>query len=458
MRPTLIRDLFHFAWPVLIAQLAVMANGVIDTVMAGQLSAVDLAAVGIGAAIYVTVFVTVLGVLLAITPCVAQLYGAGRHADIGEEVRQSVWLAVLLSSIVILLLRNPEAFLALSHLTPEVELKVRAYLDAVSWSVLPALLFRVFYAFSSGIGKPRSIMVFNLIGVALKVPLNLLFIYGNFGVPALGGPGCAVSTAVIGWLSCLLAWTWCARAEEYRPYRIFADFSGPKLGKLAALLKLGLPIGATFLVDVTAFTFMALFIARLGPANSGAHQIAANLAALTFMLPLALGNATSVLAGQALGAGDARRARHAGLAGIGIGLGFGALVSLVLWFGAATIAGFYTSHAEVRAAATVLIGYVAVYHLFDALQAVAVSVLRGYKKTAVPMAIYAVALWGIGLGGGYLFGLTDTFGARRGAAGFWFAAILSLALAGGLVTAYFVRVSRLRLAEKRVPVKSPKPA
>jgi len=451
MRPSLIRDLFHFAWPVLIAQVAVMSNGVIDTVMAGRLSAVDLAAVGIGAAIYVTVFVTVMGVLLALTPSVSQLYGAGRHAGIGEEVRQSAWLALLLGVPVMVLLRHPEPFLGLSQLTPAVEFKVRAYLGALSWSVLPSLLFRVFYAFSSGIGKPRPIMVFNLIGVALKVPLNLVFIHGAFGMPALGGPGCAVSTAVIGWLSCLLAWSWCARAAEYRPYRIFADFSGPRSAKLWALLKLGLPIGATFLVDVTAFTFMALFIARLGPATSGAHQIAANLAALTFMLPLSLGNAASVLAGQALGAGDARRARHAGLVGMAVGASFGALTSLVLWLGADTIAGLYTNRAEVRVAAAVLIGHVAAYHLFDALQAVAMSVLRGYKKTAVPMAIYAVALWGIGLGGGYVLGLTDAFGPPRGAAGFWLAAILSLALAGGLVTGYFFRVSRPRTAPTCFP-------
>lgn len=444
MSPSLLRSLFHLAWPVLIAQLAVMFNGVIDTVMAGRLAAVDLAAVGIGAAIYVTVFVSVMGVLLALTPSVAQLYGAGRRIEIGEEVRQSAWLAVLLGVPMIILLRHPEPFLALSQLTPEVEFKVRAYLSALSWSVVPALLFRVFYAFSSGIGKPRPIMVFNLIGVSLKVPLNLVFMYGGLGMPALGGAGCAVSTAVIGWLSCLLAWTWCAHAGEYRAYRIFADFSRPKLAKLIALLKLGLPIGATFLVDVTAFTFMALFIARLGPAASGAHQIAANLAALTFMLPLSLGNAASVLSGQALGAGDAQRARQAGLTGIAAGLGFGALVSMTLWFGAAAIAGFYTNHAEVRQTATLLIGYVAVYHLFDALQGVTVSILRGYKKTTVPMMIYAVALWGLGLGGGVLLGLTDIFGPPRGAAGFWLAAILSLALAGGLVMRYFLKVSRMR--------------
>ncbi len=442
----ILRNLLHLTWPVLVAQLAVMANGVIDTIMAGRLSAIDLAAVGIGASIYVAVFVSAMGVLLALTPTVAQLYGAGRHEEIGEEVRQSAWLALFLGGFVIVTLRHPEPFLLLSRLTPAVETKVRAYLDALSWSVLPSLWFRIFYAFSSGIGRPRAIMVFNLIGVALKVPLNLIFIYGAFAVPALGGPGCAVSTALISLVSCLLAWLWCATAGEYRPYRIFAGLSRPRFEKLAGLLKLGLPIGATFFVDVTAFTFMALFIARLGPVTSAAHQIAANLAALAFMLPLALGNAASVLAGQALGGNDPRRAQLAGLVGMVLALVLGALTSLLLWFGAGTIAGFYSKDNEVRLAATTLIAYVAVYHLFDSLQAVSVSLLRGYKKTAVPMAIYAVALWGVGLGGGYLLGLTDRIAKPSGAAGFWLAAALSLALAGVLVAAYFLRVSRQRLS------------
>lgn len=439
------RELFHLAWPVLIAQLAVMANGVIDTVMAGRLSPVDLAAVGIGSSIYFTIFVSAMGILIVLTPNVAHLYGAGDQGLIGEEVRQSAWLALGLGILVILLLRHPEPLLLLSQLTPEVEVKVRAYLDALSWSVIPNLLFRVYYGFASGIGRPRPIMMFNLLGVVLKVPLNLLFMYGGLGMPALGAPGCAVSTAVIGVVSCLLAWGWCAYNPEYRVYRIFDDFGGPKPASILTQLRLGLPIGVTFFVDVTAFTFMALFIARLGPATSGAHQIASNLAAVAFMLPLSLGNAASVLAGQALGAGEAQRARHAGLVGIAACVGFGALTCVVLSLGADILAGLYTNSPEVRAAAALLIGYVAVFHIFDALQTAAVSVLRGYKKTSVPMAIYAVALWGVGLAGGYVLGLTDIFGPPRGAPGFWLAALSGLALAGGLVTGYFLRVSRRHL-------------
>ena len=438
----MLRKLLHLTWPVLVAQLALMANSVIDTVMAGRLSAVDLAAVGIGASIYITVFVSIMGVLLALTPTVAHLYGAERYQDIGEELRQSAWVSVLLAAIVIILLRHPEPFLVLTQLTPAVEVKVRAYLDALSWGVVPALLFRVFYGFSTGIARPRPVMVFNLIGVALKVPLNLVFMFGHFGFPALGAVGCAVATSLISLLTCLLAWTWCSRLEEYRLYRIFSRFSWPSMASLTGLIKLGLPIGATFFVDVTAFTFMALFIARLGPVLSAAHQIAANLAALTFMLPLALGNAASVLAAQALGAGDAHRARHAGWLGLGVGIGLGTVISLALAWAAPDIAALYTSDAEVRLVASTLIAYVAVYHFFDALQAVAVNLLRGYKKTTVPMAVYALALWGVGLGGGYLLAFTGTFAAPMGARGFWLAAVMSLALAGCLMTAYFLHVSR----------------
>ena len=445
-RSPVLSNLLQLTWPMLVAQLAVMASGLIDTVMAGRLSAIDLAAVGIGNSIYVTVFVTAMGVLLALTPTVAQLHGAGRTREIGEEVRQSAWLALLLSVVAIVLLRYPEPFLALSKLTPAVEAKVRVYLDAMSWSVVPAMLFRVFYGFSIGIGRPRAIMAFNLAGVVLKVPLNGLFMFGaweKFGGPAaLGGPGCAVATAVIACVSCFCAWAWCLRSADYSVYRLFADFGRPQATIIYRLLKLGVPIGATFFVDVTAFTFMALFIARLGPVTSGAHQIAANLAALCFMLPLALGNAASVLVGQALGAGDPRRARRAGVTGIVTGISFAAVMSLALWLGAPIIAQWYTADVEVRKLASLLIGYVAAYHLFDALQATAVNVLRGYKKSSVPMVIYAVALWGVGLGGGYVLGLTDWIRPAAGVYGFWTAAAMSLAIAGSLVTIYFLRIGR----------------
>jgi MATE family, multidrug efflux pump len=439
-------ELLRLAWPVFIAQLAIMGNAVIDTVMAGRLSAVDLAAVGIAASIQVTVLMSVMGVLLALPPLIAHLYGSGQRAAIGREIHQSVWVCLVLAPIAILLLRFPGPLIAISELQPALEAKVRAYLDASAWGVPALFAFRLFFGLSMGIGRPRPVMVFNLLALVLKLPLNALFMYGLLGVPALGAPGCAVATAIDGWLLATLAWGWCLRHTDYRELRLGTRFSPPDRGAITAFLRLGLPIGLTFLADVTAFTFMALFVARLGPVVSAAHQIAANLAVLAYMFPLAVGNATSVLAGQAIGAGDARRARQTCWKAIRLAMAVAVVVSLALWLGAARIAALYTPDPRVQAIAVPLIALVGLYHLADALQTVAVNALRGYKKSAVPMVIYTTALWGLGLGGGVVLGLSNALGPARGVAGFWMAAVASLWVVAVLMVLYLNGVSRVRAA------------
>lgn len=445
MFKSIARDLVKLGWPVLIAQLAVMINGVIDTIMAGRLSATDLAAVGIGASIYISVFVTLMGVLIALTPVVAQLYGAGRRAEIGEEVRQSLWLGTFLTALAFVLIRFPDPFLALAQVAPEVEVKTRAYLATIALGVPAMLLFRVFYSFSTAVSKPRVIMLLNLIGLALKIPLNLVFMHGALGMPALGGPGCAVSTSIIAWITAIGGWSICYLDSGYRPYRVFAHWSWPSMREQWRLLQIGLPIGFTFLVDVTSFTFMALFIARLGAVSSGGHQIAANLTALIYMMPLAMSSAAGVLVGQAIGAGDLRRARLTGILGIAGGMGCALLTGVLVWLGRDLIAGLYSRDEEVRAVAAALLAYVACLHPFDATSAIAVSVLRGYKRTVVPMLCNIIALWGVGLVGGYLlaFGYSGSDGVRMGAQGFWMAAVAGMLIGSVLITLYFLRVSRI---------------
>jgi MATE family multidrug resistance protein len=436
---SILRDIVKLGWPVLIAQVAVMINGVIDTVMAGRLSAADLAAVGIGASIYISIFVTLMGVLIALTPVVAQLYGAGRMAEIGEEVRQSAWLGAMLAVVAFVLIYFPDPFLALAQVAPDVEVKTRSYLRSVALGIPAMLMFRVFYSFTTAVSKPRVIMALNLAGLALKIPLNLVFMHGFLGMPALGGPGCAVSTAIISWTLAIAAWLVCRFDPGYRPFHVFARWSWPRWGDQLRLLQIGLPIGFNFLVDVTSFTFMALFIARLGTASSGGHQIAGNLTSLIYMMPLAMASATGVLTGQAIGAGDPRRARLVGMVGIGSGLVCACVVGLLVWFGRDAIAALYTRDDEVKAIAATLLAYVAGYHLFDAVSAVAVSALRGYKKTVVPMLCNIVALWGLGLGGGYLLAFGD---ARLGAPGFWIGGTAGLIVGCILIVLYFLRISR----------------
>src|SRR5271167_1538614 len=193
---SIVRNIVRLGWPVLVAQVAVMINGVIDTVMAGRLSAADLAAVGIGSSIFISIFVTSMGVLFALTPMVSQLFGAGRLEEIGEEVRQSLWMGALLTAVAFVLIYFPDPFLALAQVVPEVEAKTRAYLHYIALGIPAMLLFRVFYAFTTAVSKPRVIMALNLAGLALKIPLNLVFMHGYLGMPALGGPGCALSSTV----------------------------------------------------------------------------------------------------------------------------------------------------------------------------------------------------------------------------------------------------------------------
>jgi MATE family multidrug resistance protein len=258
----------------------------------------------------------------------------------------------------------------------------------------------------------------------------------------LGAAGFAAATATIAWMTALLSWGWCSRQSEYACYGIFERFSRPRAAAVIELLRTGLPIGGTFLIDVTAFTSMALFIARLGPTMSAAHQIASNLAVLCFMLPMSIGHASLVICGHALGAGDRQRARHAAVIGVAVGTAASLVLSVILYTGSNVLAGLYTGNGAVAGIASQLIAIVAFYHIADGLQGVVVNVLRGYKKTTVPMLVYAGALWGVGLVGGYLLGLTDTFGAPLGAAGFWMAAAASLLVAGVVVLAYLLRVSR----------------
>lgn len=441
------RELIRFAVPMLIAQLALMANAVIDTVMAGRITPEDLAAVGIGASIQVTVVVSLIAVLLALPPMVAHLYGAGRRDEVGRELHQAVWIALVIAAVAMAVLLHPGFIVDHLHVTRAVEVKLRAYLAASAFSVPAMVAFRLFVGLSTGLGRPRPIMAFNLIALSMKVPLNAVFMFGLLGAPKMGGPGAAVATAIDQWTIAILAWTWCLNQASYREYNLGRPFGMPRWPLIRDFLKLGIPIGLSFVADVTAFTLMALFIARLGPVVAGAHQIAANLSATAFMLPLSLGTATVALAGRALGANDPLHARRISWRGVRLALTAAVVICATYLLGAPWIAAAYTDDHAVQAVAIPLIRLAGIYHLADALQAVTVNALRGYKKTTVPMVVYGVLLWGPGLGGGVALGLTHTFGPPLGASGFWIAETFALFAVAISMALYLNRVSRVKVEQ-----------
>ncbi|GMV02676.1 MAG: hypothetical protein AMXMBFR52_23320 [Burkholderiales bacterium] len=449
------RDILKLAWPLFVGQLAVMLNGLIDTVMAGRLSAVDVAAIGLGASVYISVYIGLMGVLLALSPVVAQHYGAGNFEQIGLETRQAIWLALVLAVPGCLALASTDLWLALSDPPPDVAAVARLYLWAAAAGLPAALLFRVFHALSNAVARPKAVMVINLAGAALKVPLNVLFMHGwQHGdatlVPALGGAGCGVASAIIAWLSVLLALAALRADPLYRRVGLVGGgwLARPEPARLRTLLALGGPIGASYMVEVTSFTFMALFLARLGATTAASHQIAANLAALAYMVPLALATATSVLVAQSLGAERPAEARARAWAGIRVALACAAAIGTGLFAAREPLAALYTTDATLVAAAAPLLALVAAFHLFDATQAMCSFVLRAYRITALPMLVYVLSLWGIGLGGGWWLAFGVGASAHRwaplvaGARGFWIASGLSLALAAAGLAAILARLWR----------------
>ena len=437
------------AWPVLIGQWASIAFGVTDTIMVGHASAPDLAAMALGSSIYASVFVGLMGVVLALTPIAGQHFGAGRHAAIGRTWMQSLWLTVWLTLIGDLAMGFPDVWLVMSPVDQGVAARVGGYLQALMFALPAALVFRTVYALNVAVSRPKVTMAISLVGLAIKVPLNWILVFGKFGVPALGAAGCGYATAIVMWLSCGIALVALSRDPFYRKFAIAFDW--PRWISQRELLALGIPTGLSYIVEVTSFTFMTLLVAGLGTTITGGHQIVANLAALCFMLPLSLAVATSAIVAQSIGAGDAVGAKRATRAGLRIAVGLALVVSTGLWLGRESIVGFYTDDDEVRRVALLLIGFVAVFHCFDAIQGMCGFVLRAYKHAVAPMLVYTVSLWGIGLVGGWWIGIRGIAGhAPLGATGLWGAATVSLGIAAVVLLGWMVRISR-RSSRRSVP-------
>lgn len=444
------RRIAPLAWPVFVGQLAVLGYSTIDTMLVARHSATDLASLAVGSAIYMTVFVGLMGVVMAISPIVGQLFGAGKHEEAGDQLHQSVWLALALLVVGDLILLFPDPFLAVSQTSPEVEAKVRAYLRVLSLSLPPALLFTAYRGFNTAVSRPKAVMALQVGGLALKVPMSALLIHGftlgPLTVPALGAVGCAIATAIVMWSQALIALTLLRRDPFYAPFGLNrGGLHRPRAAALKAQLKLGVPMGASILIEVTGFTFMAIFIARLGATAVAGHQLAANLVALLFMAPLALANATGTLVAQSIGARDLAGARRIGWHGLEIAVGIAIVVGGLVFFAREQVLGVYTPDPLIVAAALPLLVWVWLFHVGDAGQTLAAFVLRAHHVATAPLVIYALAIWGVGMGGGYFLAFHPAPWvpqSLRGAAGFWSAATAGLVLAASGLSAFLAWVHR----------------
>lgn len=436
------------ALPMLLSQIAQVGTGFVDTVMAGSVSKEDLSAVGLGNSLFVTIYITLLGVMTALNPLIAQQYGAvnkgdAKAGDIGELGRQGLWYGLLMGVIGMVLIWA--AILPFEHyfghLSTNTLAITKEYLWFIGLAMPAAMIHRTLHAYASSLNKPKVIMIVSWLCFFANIPLNYVFVYGKFGMPALGGAGCGLATAIVFWLNAIILGIYIAKDRYFHEFGLMDKFSLPNIRLFGDITKLGIPIGLSFFIEVSLFSCIMFLVARLDGNTENyvaAQQIAINITSLIFMIPQSLGVASTVRVGMAMGRREPKSARYSSGVALSGAVAISFLTAAFLVIGREQLATLYTKDTAVIAIASAIILYAAAFQLVDAVQCVASYALRGYKITTTPMIIHIIAFWGCGL----LPGIVLAFYVGMGIYGFWMALVISLAVAALSLGWYLERHSK----------------
>jgi len=428
-------ELTRLAIPVALAQLGLMTMGLVDTVMVGRVSPVDLAAVAVGHLFFFAITVIGMGILFALDPVISQAVGADDPVGVARGVQRGVVLGAGLSLAAMALMVPVGPLLTLFRQPPEVVPIATRYVHALIPAVFPFYVFVVLRQGLQAMGRVRAIVITVIAANLLNAGLDWVFIFGHLGAPALGAVGSAWVTTLSRWFTtvALIALAWPYLAPTLRPLRREALAAGP----LLQLLQVGGPVGAQQWLEVGVFACAGLLMGSMGAVPLAGHQVALQLAALTFMVPLGVAQATSVLVGQAVGRGDDHAARRATGAGMVVGVGFMALTAVMFLAFPGILARVFSDDAPVIAAVELLLPIAGVFQIFDGMQVVAAGALRGVGDTRAPMVLNLVGFWILGLPVSLALG----FGLDWGPPGVWW----GLAIGIGAVAVLLTSRVRLRL-------------
>jgi multidrug resistance protein, MATE family len=437
-------ELLRLALPIVIVQVGLMAMGVVDSIMVGRISAAALAGVALGNVYFYACAVFGMGTLLALDPIVAQAVGARDEAAVTRALQRGLILSAVLTVPISLLLLTVRPALVLLGQPADVVPIASGYVWREIPGVLPFLAFTVLRQTLQALGRMRAIVIAIVLANLLNVALNWALIYGHWGAPALGALGSAWSTTIsrFGMTAGLGVLAWRGLRPHLAPLHPETLATAP----LGRMLALGAPIGAQMQLEFGVFGAIGLLMGRLGTVPVAAHQIALNLASLTFMVPLGVSAAGAVLVGRAVGRGDAAEAGRATRAALAFGVGFMGLTALLFLIVPAPLARVYSADGAVIALAAALLPIAGVFQMFDGIQVVSIGALRGLGDTRTPFGMNLVGFWLIGLPVSLLLGFRTPLGPR----GLWWGLVVGLvAVAIGLL----VRLrARLRQAVARVRI------
>ncbi len=433
------RATIWLALPLIGGQLTSMGMGVADVLLAGHLNAHVLGTVAVATALYNIANMAAVGVNAALAPSVAQLDGAGRRNLAGPLFRQALMIATMLG----LFLMS-----AVYYIGPSLavwlgfEAGLAADMGDFLRTIAPATpavsLFYCCRGLSEGLSMPRPTMLIGLFGLCVLVPTGYILMYAPFGNEPLGARGCALATVVACWAQLAVFLLWLRFSGRYQGLGWRDRTRGLDWRLIWALLRVGLPMAVSLLLETSLFSAAGLAIGHFGETAAASHQVALNVAAFSFMVPLGISITTSVRVGNAAGRGDPLGVRRAGFTGMGLALAVQMVSGGLMLLFPAEIAGLYTHDSAVIAGGVLLLQIAGVFQLSDGLQVSAMGALRGLKDTKVPMVITALAYWVVG----FPLALVLAFGMDWHAPGMWCGLIAGLTVAAGLLTYRFHILSR----------------
>ena len=445
--------MLHLAAPLALTELGWISMGFVDTVMVGRLpdSATAIGAVSLGTTLFYTIGLFASGIMLGLDTLVSQAYGAGRLEECHRTLWNSLYLALVLSPAVMIAVLACVPLLASFGLSAELVGETAPFLRALIWSTLPLTVYFAVrrYLQSMNIVKP---VVFALVSANLvNLVGNWALVYGHLGLPRFGVPGSGWSTCVSRFYMMAVLLAAAVYYDRERSSGLWRSSCLPEAKRLIELLRLGLPAASQLLAEIGAFTLATFLIGRLGSLALAGHQIALNVASITFMVPMGISSAAAVRVGHAVGACDARGAAHSGWMALLFAAGFMSCSGLTLLFFARPIARIYTPDPAVVSSGARLLMVAAIFQLFDGIQVVATGALRGAGDTRTPMIANLAGYWAIGLPlGAYL-----CFRSHRGAVGMWAGLCLALILIGSTLLMVWTRLIGKLLSSTAGPDRVP---
>jgi MATE family, multidrug efflux pump len=423
-----LKAVLQLGWPMVLTQLCIMANGFLDTAMAGHYDSVDLAGVSLGGNILWPIFLLFTGLTMALTPISSQLQGAKKTQQVGHQIRQGLWICVLTAAAILAALLNAAPIYEFAGVDPAASAIAVGYLQAVAWGIPPVVFYVALRHVSEGLGQTRPPMIIAASVLPANAFLNYALIYGEFGFPELGGVGCGWATATVFWIQLLLM-LFVIQLPYFRKTGLFERFEGPNAKTIVSMTKIGMPIGLSVFLEMALFSVLGLLIARIGVIAVAANTIAGNLNWLTFVIPMSLGSAASIRVGYHVGAQNLSAARATAATVYKFSLVYALIVSVLLITFRPWLISIYTTDPAVIDMASTLLLFIAVYQIVDDSQAVTIGALRGYKDTRVPMYIALICYWFIALPVGHALAEEIIFpGLAPGVYGYWSGLTLGLSI------------------------------